>query len=207
MFARGGAPWQYLSAGLQASRIAAHRGDRSLAEELDKLFTPGARQLNRIFVSYSHKDKEWVDRLQIMAKPFLRQAEAELDLWVDTRLKPGDMWQTEIADALGQAGVAVALVSADFLASDFVWQQEMPEILEAAKKRQLRLLWVYLSPALWEETALKDIQAAHDTTRPLSALSAVDQDETLKSIARAIKQAALGATDRLLVRERGLSVL
>ena len=74
----------------------------------------------------------------------------------------------------------------------------MPEILEAAKKQQLRLLWVYLSPALWEETALKDIQAAHDTRRPLSALSDADRDETLQSMAREIKQAALGATDRLV---------
>jgi hypothetical protein len=177
-----------------------------LAEELDKLFTPGARQLNRIFLSYSHKDKEWVDRLQVMAKPYLRQAEVELDLWVDTRLKPGDMWQTKIAQALRATGVAVALVSADFLASEFVWKHEMPEILEAAKQYQLRLLWVYLSPAGWEETALKDIQAAHDTTRPLSMLSPGERDETLKNIAREIKQAALGATGRLMVREGGLTV-
>lgn len=201
MFDIGGEPWQHASAGLQAGRIAAKLGDHALAEELDKLFTPGARQLNRIFVSYSHRDAEWVQRLQTMLAPYLRQAEAELDLWVDTRLRPGDVWSAEIARALHAAGVAVALVSADFLASDFVRQHEMPEILSAARQGQLRLLWVYLSSAGWEETDLKHFQAAHDTRRPLALLPAPEQDEALKAIARMIKEAALGATDRLVARE------
>jgi len=206
MLQLGGEPWQFASAGLQASRVAAHNGDQALAEELDKLFTPGARQLNRIFVSYSHKDKSWLERLQTMAKPYLRQAEVELDMWVDTRIQAGDVWRRPITEALRAAGVAVALVSADFLASDFVWDHEMPEILGAAKRSQLRLLWVYLSPAGWEETPLKDFQAAHDTARPLSALTESERDEALKRIAREIKQAALGATAPLVQREGRLAV-
>jgi hypothetical protein len=194
----GGEPWQFASAGLQAGRVAAAIGDRGLAERLEALFTPGARQVNRIFVSYSHRDAEWVERLQTMARPYLRQAEAELDLWVDTRLRPGDTWREEIAVALRRAGVAVALVSASFLASEFVWRHEMPEILAAARQGKLRLLWAYLSPAGWEETELQDFQATHDTRRPLAALTPVEQDEALKGIAREIKRAALGATERFV---------
>jgi len=196
----GGEPWQYASAGLQASRVAAKLGDQALAEELETLFTPGARQVNRIFVSYSHRDREWADRLQTMAKPYLRHAEAELDLWVDTKLQAGDRWRSEIALALHQAGVVVALVSADFLASEFVWQHEMPEILNAARERKLRLLWVYLSPAGWEETELRHFQATHDTRNPLTALARAEQDEILKRVAQEIKCAALGATDPFVAR-------
>jgi hypothetical protein len=39
---------------------------------------------------------------------------------------------------------------------------------------------------------------APDTGRPLAALTPVEQDEALKSIARDIKRAALGATERFV---------
>lgn len=54
-------PWQHRTASLQASRIAAKLRNLALAEELETIFTPGAKRVNRIFVSYSHRDREWVD--------------------------------------------------------------------------------------------------------------------------------------------------
>ena len=63
-----------------------------------------------------------------MVAPYLRTAETELDLWADTRLSAGDRWDKEIDGALKQAGVVVALVSADFLASKYVTENELPVI-------------------------------------------------------------------------------
>jgi hypothetical protein len=191
-------PWQQASAALQASRVAGKLKDRRLAEQLEALFTPGARRVNSIFVSYSHQDKAWVERLSIMMKPYLRNAEAELRFWVDTGIKPGDQWDKEIQAALAEAGVAVVLVSASFLASDYVTKSELPRILAAAEDKKLRLLWVYLSAAGWEETALREFQATHDTSKPLAALSTAEQDEILKIVAVRIKEAALGATERVV---------
>jgi hypothetical protein len=47
------------SASLQAARIKVQRQDRELAEALEAIFTPGAMRVNRIFVSYSHKNLDW----------------------------------------------------------------------------------------------------------------------------------------------------
>lgn len=191
-------PWQQASAALQASRIAGKLKDQKLAEKLEGLFTPGARRVNKIFVSYSHQDGAWVERLTTMARPYLRTAEVELDLWVDTRIKAGDQWDLEIKKALARAGVAVVLVSAGLLGSDYVTRNELPEMVEAARDGKLRLLWVYLSAAGWEETALKEFQATHDTRKPLEALPRSEQDEILKAVAVRIKEAALGATERFV---------
>jgi tetratricopeptide (TPR) repeat protein len=183
----GAERWQLQSAGQQAYSVAQKIGDQALQEELQTLFNPESRHKNRIFVSYSHRDREWLERLQAMMNPFLRKG--ELELWDDTRLKPGQKWLDEIRSALASCRVAVLLVSRDFLASDFIYREELPVILNAAKSGEIKLLWVYLSPAVYEETPIKDFQAAHDPSRPLASLAAVEQDEALKRIAVGIKSA------------------
>jgi pimeloyl-ACP methyl ester carboxylesterase len=189
-------PWKHQSASLHAGRIAAKRRDRELAEALEDIFTPGARRVNRIFVSYSHRDVAWLNRLKVMVAPYLHAAETELDLWDDTRLRPGEQWDVEIREALSRAGVAVALVSADFLASPYVMNYELPGMIRAAREGGLQLLWAYISAAGWEETPLKEFQATHDPTIPLDARPTSEQNEVLKSIAQQMKEAALGATGR-----------
>jgi tetratricopeptide (TPR) repeat protein len=191
-----GEAWKHQSASLQASRIAAKLGRRDLVEALEGIFTPAARRVNQIFVSYSRKDAEWLERLKVMMAPYLHAAESELDVWDDTRLNAGQQWDVEINRALAKAGVAVALVSADFLGSAYVMQNELPAIVKAAKDGGASLLWVYISAAGWEETPLRDFQATHDTKIPLDARPRAEQNEILKSVAQQIKQAALGATDR-----------
>ena len=183
----GGETWQMQSAGQQAYFLARKLGNPVLQEELRTLFNPESRHKNRIFVSYSHRNKDWLERLQAMMKPFMRTG--ELELWDDTRLKPGEKWLDEIRDALASCRVAVLLVSSEFLGSDFICQEELPVILDAAERQQIKLLWVYLSPALYEETGIKDYQAAYDPARPLASLAATEQDVALKHVAINIKSA------------------
>jgi internalin A len=87
-------------------------------------------------------------------------------------------------------------VSADFLASAYVTQNELPVMIAAAKSGGVRLLWVYISSAGWEETPLREFQATHDTKIPLDSRPKPEQNEILKSVAQQMKEAALGATDR-----------
>src|SRR5687767_3085904 len=88
-----------------------------------------------VFVSYSHADRRWVDRLRVHLVPLIR--EEELDLWEDSRILAGKRWRQEIANAIDRAAVAVLLVSADFLASDFVASEELPQLLHKAESEGL----------------------------------------------------------------------
>ena len=69
----------------------------------------------KVFISYSHNDTEWLERLQKHLKPLKR--EGRIDLWVDTRIDEGDLWRDEIRQALDATKVAILLVSPDFLDS------------------------------------------------------------------------------------------
>jgi hypothetical protein len=61
--------------------------------------------------------------------------------------------------------------------------------LLAAERGEIKIIWVYLSSAGYEETRIKDYQAAYDPSRPLAALPAAKRDDALKQIAVRIKLA------------------
>ena len=190
-------PWEHASTALQAGQIAGMIGDSQLAERLEEIFSPTTRQANKILVCYSHHDKEWKDRLSQMLAPFLRDGDIELQLWADDEgIQLGDRWHAKIQSTLKSVGVAVVLVSASFLNSEFVMKHELPQIVNAAADGKIRLLWVYISYAPYEVSELEPFQAAHDVSQPLYALSGPEQDAILLKVARDIKIASLGATHR-----------
>ena len=158
----------------------------------DVVATPTTR--DQVFISYSHADRKWMELLSRMIRPLVRKG--AIDLWMDSRIQTGSDWHREIDAALARAAVAVLLVSDHFLASDFIHGEELPSILEAADESELTIVWVHVSPCLYEETPIARYQAAHDVARPLTALSEGELGETLKSIAWRIKDAVARGTGR-----------
>ncbi|MFM7549676.1 MAG: toll/interleukin-1 receptor domain-containing protein, partial [Cyanobacteriota bacterium] len=111
---------------------------------------PPPVERHQLFISYSHADREWVDRLKTMLAPLLR--DKELRLWDDSQIHAGSIWEEEIATALATAKVALLLVSPDFLNSEFIHREELPPILRAAQEEGMVLLWVKLRPCLVHRT-------------------------------------------------------
>src|SRR3954470_23892907 len=63
----------------------------------------------KVFISYSHADEEWLERLKRHLKPLVR--EGRLDCWDGTHIRPGDDWQEEIRTALDSQCASVKLNS------------------------------------------------------------------------------------------------
>jgi hypothetical protein len=148
----------------------------------------GNASQNLVFVSYSHADTTWLQRLRIHLKPLERQG--AITLWDDTRIKPGTRWREEIRKALEHARVAVLLVTADFLASDFITMDELPPLLRAAEKRGTLILPVIVKPCRFEQTeGLCDFQAVNSPSKPLVALHSARREELFSRLSGVIEEA------------------
>lgn len=142
----------------------------------------------RVFVSYSHKDSKWVDELKTFLAPWVR--DKRLGLWTDQQIGVGLDWRMRIENEISQARVAVLLVTADFLASEFISDSELPVILDRAHKNQLTVIWIAVGHAAYQVTELAKFQAANDPRRPLESLRKPERDKVLLSIAQKVADAA-----------------
>lgn len=126
-----------------------------------------------IFISYSHKDKdEWLPRFQDKLAPLQRHA--SIDVWDDTKIRPGDDWADEIDRALQSCKVALLLISDGFLASKFIAEKEFPDLLTRHREGGMRVYPILLKDCMWEldpELARLQIKMAAGT-QPLEACAA-----------------------------------
>jgi len=145
------------------------------------------KQDRHVFVSYSRADAAWLERLRVHLRPVARQH--AIDFWDDSRISPGQDWRAEIEKALAAARVAILLVSADFLASDFIVNNELPPLLHRASRGGVLVLPMIVGPCLWSEhEELSRYQSVNRPDRPLSSMSANDAETTLVSLGRSVAQ-------------------
>jgi len=156
-----------------------------------------AGERKKVFVSYSHRDRDWLERLQVHLRPLERRGPVEL--WDDTKIRPGDEWRKEISNALDSAKVAVLLISSDFLASDFIAENELPPLLAAAEKDGVLILPLILKPSLFEETeSLSKFQSVNPPSEALINLSPGKQEEYFVKLSKAILHAIEEAQTKLV---------
>jgi hypothetical protein len=134
----------------------------------------------KLFISYNHRDREWLDRLRLHLAILERRD--LVHVWSDTRIEAGDRWQNEIEKALTESRVAVLLISPDFLASEYIWNYEMPRIL-AHNKNGMLVFPLIARPCAWRiATELAELQARPADGRALSLGSEAELDRDLAEL-------------------------
>lgn len=138
-----------------------------------------------VFISYAHADSQWLNRLLVHLRPLERSN--RLHLWHDQKLRSGDKWRAEIDDVIRRASTAILIVSANFMASDFIYSNELPPIVRKADERGVTIFPLIVGHCLYDEDEqLSRFQAFNDPEKPLSRMEASVVDSTLVRLAKAI---------------------
>ncbi len=145
----------------------------------------------KVFISYSHKDEAFKDELVTMLAGL--QNRGIVDAWQDRRIEAGDEWNKSIHDAMDECDLALLLVSADYIASRFIQNEEQPKLLQRRREMQLRVIPIIVRPCTWQsEPVLKDLQALPKDGKPVITFSkdTGDRDQVWTEIANVIEKRA-----------------
>lgn len=97
----------------------------------------------RIFVSYSHLDRKWFQKLRPLLV-FDRHPTRLAHVWHDNELVAGDRWDSEIRSELEQMDIFLCLLSYNFRASRYIQEVEAPVALKREKQKPKKTIIVPL---------------------------------------------------------------
>ena len=140
----------------------------------------------RLFYSYAHEDESLRDQLATHLS--LLEHEGAIRSWHDRGIDPGIDWDREINQQLLEADIILLLVSADFLASDYIRSHELRVALERHESREARVIPIILRPTDWKSARFSRLQALPRDGRAVTSWS--NTDEAFADIARALRKIA-----------------
>jgi len=109
---------------------------------------PGDRALS-LFICYAHANERVVKQLIPGLKVLARRGYVEA--WRDTDLVPGEDWDESINERLSKAEIILFMVSQQFLASDYITQEERPLAMKLMEEKRAAVIPVLLSACSWRE--------------------------------------------------------
>jgi hypothetical protein len=138
-----------------------------------------------IFISYSHLDVGYKDQLQIFMAPLLRNG--KLSYWSDEKIKLGAKWDVEIRRAFDESQIILLLISADFLNSKYIMEQELEWARQKHERNEAIIFPIFIRQCYLGESAdITCYQGAPSYEKPVSSFE--DKDEAYTIIVKKISE-------------------
>lgn len=138
------------------TKIVMKDGSVELVKNFDYLLDRNTPQPLKVFLSYSHNDLQLMRRLDVHLAP-LKRIE-KIESWNDRDILPGLDWDSTIRKQLNEADIILLLITADFVASEYIWEKELKFALEKMKQGKCRLIPILLQPVDFSELPFAETQ-------------------------------------------------
>ena len=143
----------------------------------------------KIFISYSHEDERW--RKRLIGHLAVLSVEGIIDPWDDRRIGAGQDWFAQISEQMGEARIAVLLISSAFLTSRFIREEEVPRLFDRHARGGMTIYPLLIKPCPWQEVGwLARLQVRPADARPVASYRGNKVDEVLVEVAREISALA-----------------
>ncbi|MBK8043642.1 MAG: toll/interleukin-1 receptor domain-containing protein [Haliscomenobacter sp.] len=146
---------------------------------------PG-RKLN-VFVSYSHQDEDFKNALDIHLSALKRSD--RIAVWSDRSIRAGTEWDAEIKRQLEEADLILLLISAHFMASDYIWKTELTRAMERHDRREAVIVPVFIKSCDWHGAPFGKLQGLPKDAKPIDDPK---NDRSWTDVARGIRAVAEG---------------
>ncbi len=141
----------------------------------------------KIFVSYSRDDEKWRKRL-VDQLSVIEQA-GHIDIWCDRKLTPGEDWVRRLDEEMSTARVAVLLVSASFLTSQFILKHEVPQLFKRHEHDGMIVYPLLVRACPWKDVPwVARMQLRPADGKAISALRGARVDQILAEAASEIAE-------------------
>jgi hypothetical protein len=128
-----------------------------------------------IFISYAHADEDLKIQLDKHLVPLKRSG--KVSTWNDRKLIPGQEWD---------ANIILLLISIDFIASQYIWDEELAVSMSRHEAGTAHVVPVILKKCLWQDMPFAKLQALPKNAVPV--VSYEDRDEAFTEIAASVNR-------------------
>lgn len=108
--------------------------------------------MTQLFISYAPDDRAEVEQCIRFLMPLVNNQ--TISVWSDLDVSAGQTSELVIAENLAKAHIILVLVSANYLASDELYNGQLQTALERKAKGEAQLIPIILSACLWEDTPM-----------------------------------------------------
>lgn len=143
------------------------------------------RKVN-IFYSYSHRDEELRERFEVHMAGLKRKG--LIEEWHDRKILSGQNFENAIDKNLTNADIVIFFVSADFIASDYCYKNEVIKSVERHNQGHCTVVSVILRECDWEGAPFESIHGLPTDMKPVVSKHWNDTDEAFTNIVRELKK-------------------
>lgn len=141
-----------------------------------------------VFCAYAHEDSRF--RVQLFRHMKGLERQKVIKTWYDGEIKPGARWDAAINGALRAADIILLLLSADFVASDYIYEVELERAVER-ESEGAKVVPIVLKNGPFKGFPFFNLQALpkhNDQLKPVTSWGR--RDDAYASIAEAVRDMA-----------------
>ena len=120
----------------------------------------------KAFISYSHKDEKYLERLHVHLAQLKR--ENLISTWTDNDILAGGALNSEISNSLTTSEIFIALLSPDYISSDYCYHKEFEKAIEMQKADDILIIPIVLEDCDWKNTPFQNFKALPKDGKPIS---------------------------------------
>ncbi|HET6253438.1 MAG TPA: COR domain-containing protein [Puia sp.] len=143
-------------------------------------------QKRKVFLSYSHKDEDFKDKLDVHLAP-LKRSES-IDVWNDRKIGPGQNWDATIRREIEEADIILLLISANFNNSLYILKTELDSAIKKHNQATALIVPVFIKECDFSGMPYEGIQGIPRDAKFIGNFTEREQDKLFAEVSRELRK-------------------